>query len=83
MFFCVSGTTGIAYIKHGRGFIENESESEYVKLALDRWAKVHSQPSLYQTKKYMIPKIYATIPQHRICLSKIPDVINSIFDNDI
>ncbi len=41
--FSGSGTTGAACIKLGRHFVGIERESEYVKLALDRWAKaVHN-----------------------------------------
>jgi adenine-specific DNA-methyltransferase len=43
-----SGTTGTACIKLGRRFIGIEREGEYVKLTLDRWAKVRSQPPLVQ-----------------------------------
>ncbi len=43
-----SGTTGVACIKLNRRFIGIERESEYVKLSLDRWAKVSLQPALLQ-----------------------------------
>jgi len=46
--FSGSGTTGVACIKLGRHFMGIERESEYVKLTLDRWAKVHLQPTLFQ-----------------------------------
>ena len=49
--FSGSGTTSVACIKLARRFIGIERETEYVKLPLDRWAKVRLQPSLYQTKK--------------------------------
>ncbi len=45
--FSGSGTTGVACIKLGRRFIGIERETEYVKLALDRWAKVGLQPALF------------------------------------
>jgi DNA modification methylase len=37
--FSGSGTTGAACIKLDRNFIGIERESEYIKFALDRWAK--------------------------------------------
>src|SRR6266487_5246279 len=49
--FSGSGTTGVACIKLGRHFMGIERESEYVKLTLDRWAKVHLQPPLFQVNQ--------------------------------
>ena len=43
-----SGTTGVACMKLGRRFIGIERETEYVKLTLDRWAKIRSQPLLFR-----------------------------------
>src|SRR5258706_5518693 len=43
-----SGTTGTAWINHGRRFFWIERESEYVKFHLDNLAKVQSQPALFQ-----------------------------------
>jgi hypothetical protein len=42
-------TVGVACIELGGCFIGIERESEYVKLPLDRWAKVSLQPALFKT----------------------------------
>lgn len=49
--FSGSGTTGVACIKLGRSCVGIEREAEYVKLALDRWAKAHLQPTLFAPKE--------------------------------
>lgn len=46
--FCGSGSTGVACVLEGLGFLGMEREAEYVEIARARIGRAREQPSLFE-----------------------------------